>query len=115
MQHDQAWIEDILEAGVRIARHVEGLDFQAFLDSPMASDAVLYRLLVMGEAAKHVSDETRDATPEINWKGVAGFRDVAIHNCRDVRLAAVWEIVTVDLPALLTQLAAMLEEPTDDD
>jgi uncharacterized protein with HEPN domain len=45
----------------------------------MVYDAVLYNLQILGEAAKKIPDQVRQRYPEIDWRGVAGLRDVLSH------------------------------------
>ena len=69
----------------------------------------LVRLLeILGEAAKGVSPDFRDAHPQIPWKLVAGARDRLIHGYFEVDLKIVWEIVTRDLPPLIAELERLL-------
>jgi len=67
-------------------------------------DAVLYRLGVIGEAAKFVSTELQASQPLVPWRTMAGMRDRLFHGYRQVNLSIVWETVTEILPALLPQL-----------
>jgi uncharacterized protein with HEPN domain len=66
--------------------------------------ALAYLLQIVGEAARHVSDVLRTATPEIPWKQVAGMRNRLVHDYPNVSYAVVWEIVHDELPTLITAL-----------
>lgn len=44
-----------------------------------AFEAVLRDLAVMGEAVRALSDETKDAMPQVPWPAIAGLRNVVIH------------------------------------
>jgi uncharacterized protein with HEPN domain len=54
----------------------------------------------MGEASKRIPDDYRSAHPQIPWKGMAGLRDVLIHDYEGVDLKQVWRIVSHELPKL---------------
>ena len=43
---------------------------------------MMRNLEIIGEAAKHVSDELREKHSIIPWRQVAGLRDVLIHDYR---------------------------------
>ena len=45
----------------------------------VAYDAVLRNLQIIGEAAKAIPADVRQAHPEVDWKGMAGLRDVLTH------------------------------------
>jgi len=62
----------------------------AFFADPMTQDAVARNLEVMGQAVKGLSQETRDAHPEIPWKKIAATRDRVIHGYFRVDLDIVW-------------------------
>ncbi len=55
------------------------MTLQAFLDDERTYDAVLRNLEIIGEAAKHVPDDLRQAYPAVEWRRIAGLRDVLIH------------------------------------
>lgn len=70
--------------------------------------------MLMGEAVKRLSDETRNRHPEIPWKDVAGLRDKLIHAYGEVELGLIWDIVQTRLSELLKQVEAMVaDEPED--
>jgi len=58
-------------------------------------------LEIIGEAARRVSQETRDAHAEIPWEQMIGMRNRLIHEYFRVNLATVWETVQNDLPSLI--------------
>ena len=66
-------LRDIREACRRIAGYVEGHDLQTFTSDDRTIRAVLYDLVVVGEAAKGVDDATRAAHPNVPWKEMAGL------------------------------------------
>jgi uncharacterized protein with HEPN domain len=65
---------------------------------------VTYQLTVVGEATKRLSDEFREAHPEVPWRLMAGMRDQLIHEYDIVDLDEVWKAVDRDIPDLLGKL-----------
>ncbi|MGE0813859.1 MAG: DUF86 domain-containing protein [Vicinamibacterales bacterium] len=63
----------------------------------MRQDAIIRKLEVIGEAVKHLSDETRGRHPDIPWKQIAGMRDHLTHAYFGVDLALVWRVTERDL------------------
>jgi len=67
---------------------------------------------IIGEAAGRVSPEIRDAHPSIPWKQIVGTRNRLVHGYDAIDLDVLWRIVSVELPPLVEQLAALLAELT---
>ncbi len=65
---------------------------------------------VIGEAVKQLSPDLRDRYASVEWRRVAGFRDVLIHNYMGVDLDEVWNVIEKDLPRLKRTVTAMLDD-----
>lgn len=103
---DRLYVEHILECIGRIQKYCQGRG-PSFLDEDVIQDAVLRNLQVLAESAKRVSVELRAAHPEIDWHGIAGFRNVLVHDYLGINLQRVYEIVSLDLPDLKARLEAL--------
>lgn len=77
----------------------------------MLSLALLRLLEVVGEAGNAVSQDFRRQCPQIPWREIADTRNRLIHGYFDVDHDIVWQIVTVDLPALVPELETLIDEP----
>ncbi|WP_353300802.1 DUF86 domain-containing protein [Thermus thermophilus] len=91
-------------------RYTEGLDFHAFIRNELVYDAVLRNLEVLGEAAKKVPDSVRARHPSVEWRAIAGLRDVLAHAYFALDEATLWDIVAQKVPALAEALRQILEE-----
>ncbi len=76
----------------------------------MAYDATLRNLEILGEAAKKIPDDIRQRFPEVNWRGVAGLRDILAHAYFALDDATLWKIVQTDIPELLGLLEKIERE-----
>ena len=77
-----------------------GFDEARFLADELVQSAVLQKLSIIGEAAAKLSDATRDRLPEIPWKEIIGFRNIAVHAYFSVDWRIVLVTVADDLPML---------------
>ena len=99
MKDDRLYLGRILEAVDRIL--LFGQDGETrFRTDVRTQDAIIRNLQVMGEAAKKVSTQARDAHPEIPWKDIAGMRDRVVHDYFGVSLDIVWDVVVNHIPPL---------------
>ena len=90
-----------------ILAFIAGSSLEAFQDDEKTRSAVLYQLLVIGEATKRLSGEFRNAHSAIKWTSIAGMRDHLIHAYDSVDWEEVWNTATKDVPHLLAYLRAL--------
>lgn len=109
MKDEKLYLVHMIECGKRIMSYTQ-LGRDSFLRDTKTQDAVVRNFEIIGEAAKRVSEATRNRAPNIPWGRVAGFRDVLIHQYEGVDLKEVWKRVEQDLPILLSGLRALLSE-----
>jgi uncharacterized protein with HEPN domain len=76
----------------------------------MIQDAIIRNFEIIGEATKRLSPERKQSHPEIQWRGMAGFRDVLIHNYMGVDLEEVWNILENELPHIKSNLKVIMVE-----
>jgi len=67
-------------------------------------DAVLYRMLLLGEIASSLPAELRDRYPDVAWRQIRAFRNLAVHRYFGVDWAVAWKIAQ-DEPLVLEEQA----------
>lgn len=106
-RRDQDRLADMLQAARKALELAEG-HTREDLDEDETLALSLTRLLeVVGEAANHVTLETRESVDEIPWPDVVGMRHKLIHAYFDVDLDVVWQTVEEDLPPLVNALETL--------
>ena len=90
----------------------EGKD--AFVTDRKTQYAVIRAYEVIGEIAKRLSDDLRDAHPEANWQQLINFRDFLAHNYERILLQNMWAAVE-DLPQLQAAVEAVIRSLPDDE
>ncbi len=101
MEPDQLGrLRDILEAARLIATYVANTTGTAFCADTQKQDAVIRRIEIIGEAAAHLSEETRQAIPELPLRKMRGMRNIVAHEYANVDLKIVWEVATVYMPQI---------------
>ena len=113
MPRDEVLVADILRYARQAERAAAGLTAADLEANPDRQSMVLWPLIVLGEAAAHVSDAFRQAHPGIPWRRMVGLRNVLIHDYSGVDMAAVAEVVENHLPDLIQRLELLgLSEDT---
>lgn len=83
---------------------------QEFLQSRLIQDAVERVLQIMTESTQQLSGDLKARYPNVNWKGMSGFRNVLVHGYLAIDLGKVWEIVEQAVPVLKKELRPLLEK-----
>jgi uncharacterized protein with HEPN domain len=98
------FLEDMRKAGRAVLDYTAGLSADDFRDDQKTIDAVIRNLTIIGEAAKQIPQTVRDQYPELDWRRIGRFRDVAVHHYFAVNAETVWQIVSVHVPTLVERL-----------
>ena len=94
---------------LHIVDYVSNVTEEEFYNKRLIQDAVIRNYEIIGEAAKNLSEEFTSLHPEINWHGMAGFRDVLAHRYFGVDLEQVWRIIEKNAASDLSQIQALPE------
>ena len=104
----KVYLDDILEASTKIRDYTSGLTLEGFRSDTKTLDAVVRNLEVIGEAAKKVPDDVRSRYPDVEWKKIAGLRDILIHEYFGIDVNIIWDILKNKLPHLDEQVRKIL-------
>ncbi len=115
-ERDRETLQDIRDAADHIVRFIAGTDESAFYADVEKQSAVMYQALIIGEAAKRLSPAAHAAFPDVPWRQMARLRDILVHHYGKVDLQIVWQIASVDVPALIAALQPQqsMRSPPDD-
>lgn len=114
MSRDETmYLEDITQSCEKIMQFTRGLDQAGLVRDQRTYDAVIRNLEIMGEAAKHISEQFRDQLPHIEWRRIAGLRDMLAHVYFGVDDDIVWDVVRNKVPELLRIVSEFLNQQQD--
>ncbi|MDJ0579215.1 DUF86 domain-containing protein [Crocosphaera sp.] len=109
MRDDRERLRDMLEAISQIEKYaIQGQD--RFTEDELIQTWMIHHLMIVGEAASKMTEETRQSYPHIPWVGTIDVRNIIAHEYFRVNLDIIWRIITNDLPSLKEQIQQVLGE-----
>ncbi len=109
MKDDSFYLRHILDCIDRIEDGTSA-GVEAFNSSRMAQDAVLRNLQVLSESCQRLSDELKSRWPQVEWRQIAAFRNVLVHDYLGLDLQRIWEVTQGDVTELKKSIQQMLRE-----
>lgn len=97
MKDDTLDLIHIEESIERIEQYIVG-GHDDFRQSTMIQDSVLRNLQILAELIQRLSDKIKHENPGMEWRKIAGFRNILVHNYLGVDIDRVWEILIKDFP-----------------
>lgn len=97
------YLQEIARAIETIESYIKDVSYDGFIKNQMMVDAVIRNLIIIGEAANHIPDEIQQKNTDINWNGIIGLRNLAVHEYFSVKLTIIWKIISQDLPTTKKQ------------
>ena len=94
------YLEDILSSIAKIQRYTANMTSQSLVSDDRTFDAVVYNLQIIGEAVKNIPHEVRDLHPQIEWRKIAGLRDIVAHAYFSIDDEIVLDVISNKLPDL---------------
>ena len=88
MKDDSLYLKYIIDAIIKIGEYT-AIGHETFMSETHWQDAVIRQLEIIGEATKNLSDELKAQYSDIQWRRIAGLRDILIHNYMGVDISAV--------------------------
>ena len=102
------YLRDMLENAEKALSFVQGLDYDGFCKDDKAMYAVIRALEIIGEAARQIPENVREANSDVPWREIAGMRNKLTHEYFGINTKVVWRTVHEDLPIIIPALRKML-------
>ena len=111
---DAAYLWDIHQAALEIMQFVKDMKFYDFENNKMARYAVERQLLVIGEAANHVTESFRKQHPHIPWQSMVSLRNILAHEYGEILVERIWRVAAEKIPDLIRDIQPLIPVPPQD-
>jgi uncharacterized protein with HEPN domain len=93
------YLVHIADCIARVRRYtVDGRD--AFFRDERTQDAVIRNLQVLAESTQRLSASLKEQQPSVDWRMIARFRNVVVHQYLAVDIRTIWDLVERELAPL---------------
>jgi uncharacterized protein with HEPN domain len=72
MRHDELYVADLVDSTRAVCEYLDGISRERWDGDRVLRDAILYRLLLLGEIASAIPDALRESGPDDTARGGAG-------------------------------------------
>ena len=79
---------------------LEEKTFEEMKSDVMCFHAVVYNIMIIGEAANMLTKEFREGHPETPWRDIIDMRNVLVHDYIHISKDMLWVTITQDVPEL---------------
>jgi uncharacterized protein with HEPN domain len=108
MRREELYLADLIDNARAVRGYLHGVSRERWDAEGMLRDAVLYRMLLLGEIASALPDELRNRYPDVAWRQIRAFRNLAVHKYFGVDWAVVWKIAQEEPLVLEKQVLAII-------
>ncbi len=107
---DAAYLWDMLQAANEAVEMMEHHDLASFLENRVLLRAAERIVEIIGESARNVSANGREATPDIPWREIIGQRNILAHEYGQIDHELLYNTIVNDIPELIRHLEKALPE-----
>lgn len=99
----------IVNACNSILDYTSGLSKEEFLSDAQVQDAVIYQLIIVGEAVNHIDENLLKKYP-YPWFKIRGMRNFATHQYFNIEIWMIWEVIDVHIQELKEMVERILQK-----
>ena len=109
LKDQSALLKHILDEIEFILKYTKDISYDSFTKNEVLERAVVRSLEIIGEAVKQLDNDFKKQNKDIDWKKIAGFRDILIHRYFSIDWEIVWDIICNKIPYLRYKLKILIK------
>jgi len=103
-------LRHIEESIKHVMDFLNGKTYEEMKLDVMCYHAVVYNIMIIGEAANLLTKDFREKHAEVPWRDIVDMRNVLVHGYFTTSALFIWETYTKDLPILSQQVKKYIKE-----
>jgi uncharacterized protein with HEPN domain len=105
---DAVYLWDVIEAAEAVQGFVAGVRYEQYLEDRKLQMAVERAVEIIGEAARRISPQFKEAHPEIPWRLIVAQRNVLAHEYGEIKQDRIWALTLRHIPELVAKLKPLV-------
>ena len=101
-------LKHILDEINFILKYTKDINFDSLTKNEVLERAIVRSLEIIGEAVKQIDEDFKKQYKDIEWKKIAGFRDILIHRYFSIDWDIVWDVIKNKIPELRDKLRNLI-------
>jgi Uncharacterized conserved protein len=93
-------LKDILKEIDNISKFTESINYENFVSDEMRYYATIRCLELIGESVRQLSEQFKEANPEIEWRKIVDLRNILIHEYFEIEPEIIWDVIKNEIPNL---------------
>ena len=107
-EKNAAYLWDMLDAAKTVQSFIKGKKFGQYMKDKKLQYATERAIEIIGEAARHISEDYQESHSEIPWRGIIGQRNMLAHEYGEIRQERLWLVASKRIPELIKLLSPLL-------
>ena len=109
-RRDKIALQKILNVIDETNEFLENVSEEEFLKNNLLKSATAMSVIRIGELVKSLSDEFRKQNSQVEWRDIAGFRDIAAHKYETINMEQLYGTAKQDFHKQKMQIEKIMEE-----
>ena len=84
---------------------MDGVTVESFIDDHVLRIAVVKWLEMIGEAANHITDETKNKYRDVEWQKIISLINIVVHEYFRIDYRIIWDAATIFLIQLKKEIS----------
>ena len=102
-------LKKMIEYINKALRYTKDCNFESFSSNEEKVDATIFAISQIGELVKNISKETMENYNNIEWVIIKNLRNKIVRDYEGINLNLIWDIITVDIIQLKSDLEKILK------
>lgn len=104
------FLQLIIDCVDMVSDNMKGMDKKSFGADTTKEDAIIRRVIIIGECIKSLPSELKHAFPSVDWHRIVGVRDILVHDYWGIDSDLLYDFLIEQLPIIRLQMLVIIGE-----